>query len=187
MKASELKKGDVAIINGENYAVKEVQVQSPSSRSGNTLYKVQYRHVITKNKLDQSYKGNDDVETVELLRRPVQLLFCDQQSCTFMDMENYTQHTLDRHQLENELPYLVDGIEGLYALIIDDNILGIELPATVEFEILECAPAIKGASASARTKPATVATGLTVQVPEYIAVGDKIKVNSQTGDYMSRA
>ena len=187
MKASELKKGNVVAIGGENYIVKEIQVQSPSSRSGNTLYKVQCRHVVTKNKLDRSYKGDDDVYTVELLRRPVQLLFRDAQSCTFMDTENYEQHILDLQQLENELPYLVDGIEGLYALIIDDNIVGIELPASVEFEVLDCAPAIKGASASARTKPAILLTGLTVQVPEYIAVGDRIKVNSQTGGYMSRA
>lgn len=187
MKASELKKGTVAAINGENYIVKEIHVQSPSSRSGNTLYKAQYRHVVTKNKLDQTYKGDDDVQTVELLRRPVQLLFRDQDSCTFMDIESYEQHTLGLQQLDNELPYLVDGMQGLFALIIDDNIIAVELPATVEFEIVECAPAIKGASASARTKPASLITRLIVQVPEYIAVGDKIKVNSQTGEYMSRA
>ncbi|MFC1749124.1 elongation factor P-like protein YeiP [Pseudomonadota bacterium] len=187
MKASELKKGAIASINNDIFVVKDIQVQSPSSRSGSTLYKVQYRNVVTKQKLEQSYKGDDAIETVEFQRRPVQLLFKEAESCTFMDLESYEQYAIDSENLELELPYLIDGIEGVFALISDEMLLGVELPASVELEIVECPPAMKGASASARTKPATLSTGLVVQVPEYIASGEKIKVNTTSGEFMSRA
>ena len=86
-----------------------------------------------------------------------------------------------------DLPYLTDGLEGIFALVADGNVLGVELPATVSLEITECAPAMKGASASARSKPATLSTGLVVQVPEYLTPGELIKVNTLTGKFMSRA
>ncbi|HEX9801980.1 MAG TPA: hypothetical protein VGB35_01890 [Gammaproteobacteria bacterium] len=73
------------------------------------------------------------------------------------------------------------------ALIADGVLLGIDLPSTVSLEIVECSPGIKGASAAARTKPATLSTGLVVQVPEFLAPGEVIKVNTETGEYMSRA
>lgn len=186
MKASELKKGSVVSINNEIYVIKSIVVQSPSSRSGNTLYKVQYRNVVTKQKLDQSYKGDDVVQSVDFQRRAVQLLFRETDACTFMDVESYEQYSIDNDVVEAELPYLVDDIEGVYALVSEGMLLGIELPASIESEIVDCPPAMKGASASARTKSATLATGLVVQVPEYIAPGEKIKVNTSSGEFMSR-
>jgi len=187
MKASELKKGTVISIEGNKFLVKEVQVQSPSSRSGNTLYKVLARNVVTKQKFEKSYKGEEVVQEVEFFRRPVQLLYRETDSCVFMDTETYEQFTLDNNALEQELPYLADGLEGVMALISDGDLLGIELPGTVVMEVVECAPSIKGASASARTKPATLPTGLVVQVPEYLSPGEKIKVNTINGEFVSRA
>lgn len=186
MRANELKRGHVVEIDGSIYVVKEVQVKSPSSRSGNTLYKVEYRNVVTKQKFEQTYRGEDLVQEVEFTRRPVQLLYRESASCTFMDKESYEQYTFDNEAIEAELPYLVDGLDGIHALVANGTLLGIELPATVEMDIVECAPGIKGASASARTKPATLTTGLVVQVPEYLAPGERIKVNTATGEFMSR-
>ncbi|MFA7095867.1 MAG: elongation factor P-like protein YeiP [Gammaproteobacteria bacterium] len=187
MRANELKRGHVVEIDGATYVVKEVQVKSPSSRSGNTLYKVEYRNVVTKQKFEQTYRGEDLVQEVEFTRRPIQLLYQESASCTFMDKESYEQYTFDNEAIEAELPYLVDGLDGIYALVANETLLGIELPATVEMDIVECAPGIKGASASARTKPATLTTGLVVQVPEYLAPGERIKVNTATGEFISRA
>lgn len=187
MKASELKKGTVISIEGNKFLVKEVQVQSPSSRSGNTLYKVLARNVVSKQKLEKNFKGEDVVQEVEFYRRPVQLLYRETESCVFMDTETYEQFTLDNVSLEQELPFLADGLEGLMALISDGDLLGIELPGTVIMEIVDCAPSIKGASASARTKPATLPTGLVVQVPEYLSPGERIKINTINGEFVSRA
>lgn len=187
MKTSELKKGMVVQIDGQNILIKHMQVQTPSSRSGNTLYKVLGRHIVSKQKFEKTYKGDEIVSAVDFTRRPVQLLYRDADGCTFMDSETYEQYVLAEEDLEEELPYIVDGQEGINALIADGVLLGIELPATVALEIVECSPGIKGASASARTKPATLSTGLVVQVPEYLTPGEVIKINTDTGEYMSRA
>ncbi|MDH5544909.1 MAG: elongation factor P-like protein YeiP [Gammaproteobacteria bacterium] len=187
MKAQELKKGMVIQVDGQNILVKNVTVQSPSSRSGNTLYKTRGHNIVTRQKYERSYKGDEHIDLVDFARRPVQLLFRDADGCTFMDNESYEQFTLAEETLYEELPFIVDGLEGIYALIADDNIIGIELPATVVMPISECSPGIKGASASARTKPATMPTGLVVQVPEYLEPGEVIKINTESGDYISRA
>ena len=187
MKASELKKGLVLDVDGRMVAIKHLEVQSPSSRSGSTLYKVRGHDILTRQKVEARYKGDENVQTVEFSRRPVQFLYRDVDGCTFMDKENYEQYTLAAEALEDELKYLSDNLDGILAMISDDTVLGIELPATVTLEIHDTAPGMKTASSSARTKPATLSTGLVVQVPEYLAPGETIKVNTGTGEYVSRA
>jgi len=187
MKANEIKRGMLIQDDGQNIKIKQVQVQTSSSRSGNTLYKVKGQNVVTRQKFEKNYKGDDLVAPVEVLYRPIQLLFRDGDGCTFMDNESYEQYTVAEDAIEDELLYLKDGIEGVQALTLDGVLLGIELPTTVDLEIIECAPSMKSASSSARTKPATLSTGLIVQVPEYLAPGETIKVNTETGAFMSRA
>ena len=124
---------------------------------------------------------------MEFERRAVQYLFQDTDACTFMDNENYEQYSLDNTAIEEERRYLDDGLEGITALVADGAVLGIELPATVAMEVIDTAPAMKAASSSARTKPATLKTGLVVQVPEYLTTGERIKINTVTGEFISRA
>ena len=187
MKANELKRGMVFEVEGKNIVVKHVFVQSPSSRSGNTLYKVRGQDVVTRQKYENSFKGDEVVRPVDISRCAVQLLFRDADGCTFMDNESYEQYTLAESMLEDELPFITEGLAGINALISEGVILGIELPATVSLEITETAPAMKAASSSARTKPATLSTGLIVQVPEYLTPGEVIKVNTETSEFISRA
>ena len=187
MKANELKKGTVFLYDGKNIMVKHLQVQAPSSRSGSTLYKVRGQDVASGQKYERSFKGDEVVEPVDIGRSAVQLLYRDADGCTFMDNDSYEQYTLPEDALKEELPFLSDGLEGISALISDGRLLGIELPATIVLEIEECAPAMKAASSSARTKPATLATGLVVQVPEYLTPGERIKVNTETREFISRA
>jgi elongation factor P len=187
MKASDLKKGQVLEIDGRNILVRDLDVQSPSSRSGSTLYKVRGVDLVSRQKYENRFKGDDTINTVEFGRRAVQYLYQDTDGCTFMDRESFEQYTLDNELLEDELRYLSEDLEGLTAMIADGAILGIVLPATVALEIVETAPGMKAASASSRTKPATLSTGLVVQVPEYLASGEVIKVNTATGEYVSRA
>jgi elongation factor P len=187
MKASELKRGLVIQVDNRNIVVKDVQVQTASSRSGNTLYKLRGRDVVTKQKFEASFKGDEVIQSVDFERRPVQLLYTDDTSCTFMDTETFEQHMVDRDSVEDELLYLTQSLEGTNALLVDGALMGIDLPATVNLEIVETAPAMKAASASARSKPATLSTGLVVQVPEYLSPGEIIKVNTLTGEFVSRA
>ena len=104
-----------------------------------------------------------------------------------MDSENYEQFSLAADSAEEESDFLFDGLEGISALISDGKLFGIELPNTLPLEITECAPAMKAASSSARTKPAILTTGLVVQVPEYLTPGELIKVNTETREFISRA
>lgn len=186
-KASELKKGAVVEINGAPYIVKQIESRSPSSRGAQTIYKIRFNNAQTGQKLDESCKADEIFTSIDLIRRQVQYLYQDGDMFTFMDIEDYSQYTLGKDQLEDDLGYLTDGLEGVQVLIVDDRVLGIELPQTVNLEIVETAPGIKGASATNRTKPAKLVTGLEVQVPEYIESGEVIKINTDTGKFMSRA
>lgn len=187
MKANEIKRSSVFRIDGKNIVVKHVFVQSPHSRGGSTLYKVTGQEIGTGMKFERSFKGDEIVESIEVSRHSISLLYRDTEGCTFMDNDSYEQYTIPDDNLEEELPFLCDGIEGLRAVVTEGQILGIELPATMVMEITECAPAMKAASSSARTKPATLSTGLVVQVPEYLTPGEKIKINTETREFMSRA
>lgn len=187
MKANELRKGMVFQIDGRNVVVKQMQVQSPSSRSGSTLYKVRGHDVASGQKFERNFKGDEVVIQVEISRPAVQLLYRDADGCTFMDKESFEQYTLADDAVEDELPFLTESLEGVSALIADGVLLGIELPSTVVLEIEDCAPGMKAASSSARTKPATLSTGLVIQVPEYLTPGEKVKVNTETREFMSRA
>jgi elongation factor P len=187
MKASELRKGVVLRVNGRNVFIKGVDVQSPSSRSGSTLYKLRGYDLVSRQKYEASFKGEESLQTVDFERRAVQYLYQDADSCTFMDRDTYEQYSLGNASLDEERLYLDDGLEGITALVADGAVLGIELPATVALEIMDTAPAMKAASSSARTKPATLKTGLVVQVPEYLTPGEHIRINTATGEFISRA
>jgi elongation factor P len=186
-KACNLQKGHVVNLNDQPCQVKNIEVHTPSARGANTLYKVRFSNVATGQKIDQTFKGNDLLEEVELERRPASFLYRDQTLYTFMDAENYEQYTLSEDYLEGQTQWLTDGLEGITVLLLNDSPLCVELPAAMDLEIVETAPALKGASVTNRTKPATLANGFVVQVPEYLSSGETIRVNTESGKFMSRA
>ena len=185
-KACELKRGMVVDIQGMPHVVRQVEAKSPSSRGAATLYKVRFGNLQTGQKRDDSFKGDDFLKEADCLRMPVQYSYKDGDSYTFMNLEDYSQYSLDAADLEGQIDYLSEGLEGITALLVDGNLLAIELPQTVALEIVETAPGIKGATATGRTKPARLASGLEVQVPEYLETGDVIKVNTASGKFVSR-
>ena len=186
-RAAELKKGQIVQINGQPYIVSQIDVKSPSSRSGTTLYKVRFNHVQTKQKLDQSLTGDDMLAPIDFQKPAIQFLYQDMDGYTFMDNEDFAQFTLSADQIEDQIEYIHDGVTGLYGLIVEGNLVGVELPAVVEMPIEETPPAIKGSSASARTKTARFATGLEIQIPEYLETGEVVRINTESGKFMSRA
>jgi elongation factor P len=151
------------------------------------LYKIRFNNLITGQKRDASLKGEDMFVVADFQRVQVQFSYIDDNHYVFMNSEDYTQYFLSTDVLEGQLEYIIDGLEGMTALLVKDQIVAIDLPQSVVMEITETAPGIKGASASARTKPATMVTGLVVQVPEYIEQGESIKINTADSKYMSRA
>jgi elongation factor P len=187
MKANEIKRGSFIYHEGQNIVIKSVFCQTASSRNGNTIYKVKGQVLVTKKKFEHGFLGDENVEVIDVNRSAVQPLYREGDAWIFMDNESYEQYTLADEDILEELPFLMEGLEGVNALVVDEQIMGIELPTTVNLTIEETAPAMKAASSSARNKPATLSTGLIVQVPEYLAIGQVIKINTETQDYVSRA
>lgn len=185
-KASEIKKGSVVEIEGEVYLARQIDKRNPSARGASTLYKIKFFNVRTNQKLEQTLKGDDFVKDGDLVRKSVQFSYREGDMFTFMDTEDYSQYILDAAALEEQTPYMTDDLEGMIAMLVDGQIVGVEIPLTVELEITETAPGIKGASASARTKPALLSTGLEIQVPEYLESGERIKVNTTNAKFVSR-
>lgn len=185
-KASELKKGMVVEVNGVPHVVKQVEVRNPSSRGASTLYKVRFNNLKTGQKLDESLKGDDFFKEADYARAKAQFSYVDGDNYVFMNSEDYTQYTLSSEDLEDQIGYLTEGLEGIVALLIDDEVIAIELPSSVVLAIVETAPAIKGATAAGRTKTARLTTGIEIQVPEYLEVDELVKVNTETGKFMSR-
>ncbi len=186
-KASDLKKGMVVEINDVPHAVKQLEAKSPSSRGASTIYKVRFTNLLSKQKLDESYKGDDLLQEADCIRVPIQFSYQDGDNTIFMNTEDYSQYEVSASELEDQLGYITEDTEGVVALLMGGKLLSVELPQSVNMEIIETPPAIKGASASARTKPAKLTTGIEVQVPEYLEQGETIKVNTSTGKFMSRA
>lgn len=186
-KASDLKRGVIVDINAIPHAVKKVEAKSPSSRGAATLYKIRFTNLKTGQKLDESYKGDDFLKDIDCVRVAVQYSYMDGDSYIFMNMEDYSQYGLNAADLEDQQGYLTEGLEGIKALLVDGEILGIELPQSVSLAITDTAPGIKGATATGRTKPAMLSTGLEVQVPEYLENEEIIKINTSDGKFISRA
>lgn len=186
-KASELKRGMVVELIDEPYIVSAIEIRNPSSRGAATLYKVRFNHLKTKQKRDESLKGEEFLKEVDSERKLIQFSYQDGDSFVFMDNETYEQYAVDGEDIKDELGYISDGLDNLVAVLLEQQLIAIELPASVNLTIIETSPGIKGATAAARTKPATLSTGIEVQVPEYIENGELIKVNTTTGKFMSRA
>lgn len=187
-RANEIKRGMAVDYNGKLLLVKDIDIQSPSARGASTLYKMRFSDVRTGLKVEERFKGDDILETINLVRRSVTFSYIDGEEYVFMDDEDYTPYLFKKDQIEDELLFIPEGgIPGMQVLTLEGQVLALELPQTVDLEIVETTPGIKGASASARTKPALMSTGLTVSVPEYLNSGEKIRIHVTERRYMSRA
>ena len=187
MLAKQFKSGAVIDVNGAPHIVENVEKHTPSARGAATLYKVRARNLLTQQKTDLTCKGEDSFPEPDFRTREVQFLYRSGDDFVFMDLEDYDQYTLAGDLVGNDKYYLVEDMEGIFAMILEGNVVGIRVPDTVELDLVECDPAIKGASATARTKPATTRTGLIIQVPEYMNNGELVRVDTRTGKFLGRA
>ena len=187
MRANELKRGDLVDFDGQSCLVKKIDTRSPSARGASTLYKIRLDNLVTGQKKEINVKGDFLLSELNSEKLKVQFSYQDSGQYFFMNLTDFNQYVADEDMLAGKLQYLSEGLEDILAVFVEGKFLGIELPNSIVLRIDETSPSIKGASASARTKPAKFSTGLVVQVPEYIEVGEKIKINTATGEYISRA
>jgi elongation factor P len=187
MLAKEIKPGTVVNHNDAPHLVESVTVHSPSARGSATLYKFRVRNLVTKQKTDITLKGTDGLDDADFAKREVTFMYADVDSVHFLDGADYNQYTIARSDVTTELQYVTEDLQGILALVYNGECVGVQLPTAVDLKITECDPAIKGNSATARTKPATLETGLIVHVPEYLKQGETIRVDTRTGEFLSRA
>lgn len=186
-RASEIKKNSAVEYEGNVYFVKDIERSVPQGRAGGSLYRMRMYDVVTNNKIDQTFKDSDMLNLADLVRRPVTFSYVDGDEYVFMDSEDFTQYSLNRDAIADELLFISEDTQGVMVILVSDAPVALALPPTVDLDIAETDPSVKGGSATARTKPATLSTGLVVQVPEHISTGDRIKVNVEERKFLGRA
>jgi elongation factor P len=186
-KASDIKKNAAIEHNGKVLIVRDISRSVPQGRAGGSLYRMRLYDVVTGSKVDETFKAEDMLNFADLSRRPAMFSYIDGEEYVFMDNEDYTPYNLNKETIADEILFIDEDTQGLSVIIVDDSPVGIALPPSVELTISETDPSIKGGSATARTKPAILSTGLTIQVPEHVSTGVKIKVNTEERKFMGRA
>ncbi|HTH84960.1 MAG TPA: elongation factor P-like protein YeiP [Lysobacter sp.] len=187
MKAYDIKKGNVVEHNNGVYQVRDIERSSPQGRGGNVRFRFTMYSIPGGNKLDASFDGDDDLREVDMSRRQATYSYKDGEAFVFLDDEDYTPYTLDADAVGELAGYIVDELTGCYVQLIDDAPVALQLPQSVAIEVVETPPELKGGTATKRPKPAKLATGIEIMVPEYIGSGEKVWVNTTTGEFAGRA
>jgi elongation factor P len=184
--SSDMKRGVLLDLDGAPWQIVDCAFQSPSARGASTLTKIKIKNLKTGQVLSKSYRGGEMVPTADCEKRPVQFLYRDGSDFVFMDQESYDQFTLTEESLGSGGGFLIEGLE-IRSLLYNGQVIAVELPTTVDLEITETAPALKNATAQAQLKSAILETGVEIQVPPYLKTGEKIRVDTRDGRFVSRA
>lgn len=186
-KASDIKKNTAIEYNNRVYIVKDIERSVPQGRAGGSLYRMRMYDVVSGSKIDETFKDSEMLNLADLIRRNVMFSYLDGEELVFMDNEDYTPFNLNKETIAEEALYIDEHTQGLQVVIVNGAPVTVELPSSVDLEIVETDPSIKGGSATARTKPAKLSTGLVIQVPEHVSTGDKIRINTAEKRFMGRA
>lgn len=152
---------------------------------GSAQVRMRLRNIRTGAVVERTVQAGERWPRVRLEHRPVQFLYEDPPNYVFMDQQSFEQLMLSRDQLGDAVSYVKDGIE-FEVLMHDDDPIGVELPITIELRITDTDPSFRGDTAAGGTKPATLETGLVVNVPLFVNVGEMIRVDTRTGTYIER-
>ena len=182
--ATQLRKGMIVKIENKLYRIFDRQHVTPGNLRG--FVRVKMRNIQNGTMAEEKFRSEDIVERVSLEQKEMQYLYNDGGGYHFMDTVTYDQVQLPADLLGDSVGFLKPEM-NVEVEFYGENPIGIELPQTVDLVVEETTPAIKGATASAQLKPATLETGLVVQVPPFVNTGDKIRVSTDTGEYLARA
>lgn len=180
---NDLKNGITLNLDNALYTVVEFQHVKPGK--GGAFVRTRLRNLRTGNMLDRTFNAGIKVEQAILEKRDMQFLYKDGDDYVFMDTETYDQVNIKPVALGDAADYLIENAVAIIATH-ESEIVSVEIPASVELEVTETEPGVQGDRVSGARKPATVQTGKVVQVPLFINVGDRIKVDTRSGDYLTR-
>lgn len=185
VQAINLKKGMVFSQEGKLIMVLKANHHKPGK--GNTVMQMDLRDVKSGAVVHKTMRPTEKVDLVELVKKPAQFLYSEGDIYTFMDTATYDQYEVSADQLGDDKLYLIPNTNVDLEFVNDTELIGVNLPATVELTVQETQPEIKGATAAGGGKPATMETGLVVQVPDFIKEDEKLVINTAEGTYKSRA
>jgi elongation factor P len=180
---NDLKNGMVLDLDGQLWSVIWFQHHKPGK--GNTVVRTKLKHVLSGKVVDKTFNSDTKVDTAAIDRREMQYLYHDGDGFVFMDTDTYDQLTLPDEVVGDAKNYLLENHVATVALN-EGNPLYIDLPASVELEVTYTEPGLQGDRSTGGTKPATVETGLQIQVPLFIVTGEKVKVDTRDGSYLGR-
>lgn len=172
-------------LNLENKLFTIVEYQHVKPGKGKAFVRMKLKNVETGQVIDRTFRSDEDVPRAIIDRKEHQFLYRDDLGFHFMDLEEFSQFALQAEDVGDAGTYLVDGATVILPMY-EDRPIGVELPASVELEVTFAEPGVKGDRVSGATKPVTVQTGRTVQVPLFVETGDIIKVDTRSGDYLTR-
>jgi elongation factor P len=181
---NDLKNGMSLNLSEGLYQVVEFQHVKPGK--GGAFVRTTLRNVRTGNQLEKTFRAGEKVEQAMIDKRDMQYLYRDGADYVFMDTETYDQLHVAPESLGSSADYLLESASAILQMY-GDEIVGVELPASVELTVTETEPGVQGDRVSGARKPATLETGKVLQVPLFVNVGDKLKVDTRTGDYITRA
>ena len=184
MKASELKKG--MIINDEGALWRVIEMEHNPSGRGRAVYQSVLKDILSGKVINKRFNPTDAVEKADLDSKKVQYLYKDHAGYHFMDNDTYESITLDTDLVGQAKDYLKENLE-VEALYHDHRPVSIELPVSIAFKIIESAPGTRGDTSGRALKPATLETGLVINVPLFIDEGETVLVDTRSGDYLGRA
>jgi len=182
--AGELRKGSTIELDGQLYRI--LDYSHIKIARGSAQVRLKLRDIRAGHTFERTFQASEKFKRAYLEHRKVQYLYNDSELYYFMDNESFEQTPLDTELLGDALNFLKEGM-NLEVVTYKDQPVGVELPIAVELEVAETGPGFKGDTATAGTKPATLETGLVIQVPMFINTGDVLKVDTRTGEYLERA
>jgi elongation factor P len=182
---SQVRKGMVILgDDGQLYHVVDRDLNTPGN--WRAILQLKLKNLKTGSITMNRVRPQDKVEQAYLDKRPMQYLYQEGAGYVFMDKETYDQITLDREWVGEQILYLKEN-DDAQVVFYEGKPISLELPATVELKVIETEPSVKGATAAAQYKPATLETGLKITVPPFVNVGEVVAVDTRTGEYLSRA
>ena len=181
---NDLKNGMTLDLPEGLYQVVEFQHVKPGK--GGAFVRTTLKNSRTGQVVDRTFRAAEKVERATIDKRAMQFLYRDGTDYVFMDNENYEQMNVPVESLGSAVDYLVDGSAPIL-LMYGEEIVGVDLPAAVDLAIAETEPGVQGDRVSGARKPATLETGLVIQVPLFVNPGDKVRVDTRTADYITRA
>ena len=183
MKSQDLRNGMAVQIDGQVWLVTNYDHVKPGK--GPAYIQVKLKNIQSGSHIEKRLRSGEDVAQTNIDRREMEYLYSDNTGAVFMDNETYDQTTIPTDVLGDALLY-VKSNTAVTGLVYNNNVISIELPPTVELEITDTPPGIKGATATNQLKEATCETGLKTRVPPFITTGESVKISTETGEYMGR-